>query len=268
MNQIIVEYQGDLRTKSTHLQSGNVLITDAPLDNHGKGKSFSPTDLVSTAPGRVNIIGEHTDYNNGLAMPAAISKYVCVSISKNSADKLSAHSSALEDSFSSLDSDFNSKTWHRYISGCVNEIHLLRGSICGLDITICSTLDIGKGISSSAALEISIVNGLSELYGMNLSDDEIIRISREVDHKHVGIKSGTLDFSASLLSRDGYILSLDFFNSTHSYTQSNLVDCRWVLVDSAIRRELVGSKYQERVEECNNAWNAINKKLKHQKKIQ
>ena len=75
-----------------------------------------------------------------------------------------------------------------------------------------------------------------------------------MDHRHIGIKSGTLDFSASLLSRKGYILSIDFLNDTHSYTKSNLVDCDWVLVDSGIKRELVNTKYQDRVSECNKAW--------------
>lgn len=222
-----------------------------------KNRYLSKPDYISIAPGRINIIGEHTDYNYGLAMPAAIDRYICVTVSTNNNRVLSVYSKTLDESFSDSDTDLESKTWSRYVLGCIHEMNSAYNISAGMDIAINSTLEMGKGISSSAALEISIVNALSQLFNLRLSDDEIIEICQQVDHRHVGINSGKLDFSASLLSKDALILSLDFLNNSHSYIKSNLEGCDWVLVDSGIRRELVGSKYLERVEESQEAWSFI-----------
>ena len=153
--------------------------------------------VIVRAPGRVNIIGEHTDYNYGYAMPAAINKYICISISKNNTNIIRAYSSALDESFLSSDVNIEKKHWTRYVLGVCDEMDKRYNLSSGYDITIHSSLDMCKGISSSAALEISIVKAIASAFKIVQTDEQIIDLCRLVDHKHVGINSGTLDFSAS-----------------------------------------------------------------------
>ena len=208
-------------------------------------------DIIAIAPGRVNIIGEHTDYNNGLAMPAAINKYIFVSLSFNSKDMIRAYSDQMEKVLSvDLEHMIASDSWHQYILGSVKEIFENYNVRNGIDIFIYSNLPIGKGISSSAALEVALVNGILNLFKIEENNDNIIKICQEIDHKYIGIKSGILDQSASQLSRKGSVLKIDFDKNLFSYIDVDFSDFSWVLVDSMIKRELASSKYHERVDEC------------------
>ena len=117
-------------------------------------------EVVSISPGRINIIGEHVDYNLGLSMPAAIDKYLCVAISKNKEKKINGYSEALDDSFSNNNIVNNdNRLWVKYVHGSILESLNKSNYNSGFDILINSTIPMGKGISSSAALEISIVLG-------------------------------------------------------------------------------------------------------------
>ena len=222
--------------------------------------------VIVRAPGRINIIGEHTDYNYGLAMPAAINKYVFVSMSFNKDRKINIYSDQFDDKVSfSLDNLSGSKTWHKYVLGSIQEVFKSHNVSSGLNISIHSNLPMGKGLSSSAALEVALVNSLFEIFNIDKDDNEIIKICQKIDHKYIGIQSGVLDQSASQLSKVDNILKLDFNNGSFDYINSNFSGCTWVIVDSMIKRELAASKYHERVNECKEALgiisNLLNKKI-------
>ena len=224
--------------------------------------SESPS-FVSIAPGRINIIGEHTDYNDGLAMPAAIDRYIFVAIAKNRSQLITAHSTALEDTYSfNLGTDIADKLWHKYVLGVVNELNIKYNINSGLDILIHSNLDIGGGVSSSAALELALINGILHLFKIETSSSEKIDLCQRVEHNYVHIKSGTLDQSASLLSREGCLLVLDFQDNKYRYIDSNSQNTAWVLVDSMIKRKLANSKYHERVLECRQAIRQLKSRYK------
>ena len=211
-------------------------------------------DFISIAPGRINIIGEHTDYNYGLAMPTAIDRYVCVAIRKNNNQLINAHSVSLKESFSvKIGDNSTGKLWHKYVLGIINELSIKHRIDSGLDILIHSNLDMASGLSSSAALELSIANAILYLFNIKISNYEIIKLCQQVEHNHINIKSGILDQSASLLSRRGHLLILNFGNNTHRYIKNNSSESVWVLVDSMIKRKLAHSKYHERVKECGDA---------------
>ena len=230
-----------------------IKIKEDHFDQYG----ISP-ELVAIAPGRVNIIGEHTDYNDGFAMPVAINKYVFVSISLNSDYMLNAYSDEMKSKISVPINDMTaSESWHQYILGAVNEIFKNYSIHHGLDISIYSNLLVGKGISSSAALEVALVNGILNLFNINETDEKIIRICQKIDHKYIGIKSGILDQSASQLSKKDKILKIDFSKNSFTYIDLSFSDCSWVLIDSSIKRELASSKYHERVQECNKGLSLI-----------
>ena len=168
-------------------------------------------EVIALAPGRINIIGEHTDYNDGLAMPAAINKYIFVSLSLNSDNIVNAYSDEMKNQLSfSLDEMIGHDLWHQYIIGSVKEIFKDYNISHGLDILIYSNLPIGKGISSSAALEVALVNGILSLFKIKESSDKIIRLCQKIDHDYIGIKSGVLDQSASQLSKNNSVLKIDF----------------------------------------------------------
>ena len=191
--------------------------------------------VIVRAPGRINIIGEHTDYNYGLAMPAAINKYVFVSMSFNKDRKINIYSDQFDDKVSfSLDDLSCSKTWHKYVLGSIQEVFKSYNVSSGLNICIHSNLPMGKGVSSSAALEVALVNSLFEIFNIDKDDNEIIKICQKVDHKYIGIQSGALDQSASQLSRLNSILKLDFNTSSFDYIDSNFSNCSWIIIDSMI----------------------------------
>ena len=218
--------------------------------------------VIVKAPGRINIIGEHTDYNYGLAMPAAINKYIFVSMSFNKDREINVYSDKFDNKVSfSLDNLISSKTWCKYVLGSIKEVFQVYNVSSGLDISIHSNLPVGKGISSSAALEIALINSLFEIFNIDKDDNRIIKICQKVDHKYIGIQSGTLDQSASQLSRLGSILKLDFSTGSFDYIDLNFSGCTWVIIDSMIKRELAASKYHERVNECKQALAIISKLL-------
>ena len=218
--------------------------------------------VIVRAPGRINIIGEHTDYNYGLAMPAAINKYIFVSMSFNKDRKINIYSDQFDDKVSfSLDNLSGSKAWHKYVLGSIQEVFKSYNVSSGLNISIHSNLPMGKGVSSSAALEVALVNSLFEIFNIDKDDNEIIKICQKIDHKYIGIQSGVLDQSASQLSKVDNILKLDFNNGSFDYINSNFSGCTWIIVDSMIKRELAASKYHERVNECKEALAVISKLL-------
>ena len=219
-------------------------------------------EVIVRAPGRINIIGEHTDYNYGLAMPAAINKYIFVSISFNEDRKINIYSEKFDNKVSfSLDDLNSSKIWCKYVLGSIKEVFQSYNISSGLDISIHSNLPMGKGVSSSAALEVAVVNSLFEIFNIARDNHEIIKICQKVDHKYIGIQSGVLDQSASQLSRLDSILKLNFQKESFEYIDSNFSGCTWVIIDSMIKRELASSKYHERVNECKEALSIISNSM-------
>ena len=227
-------------------------------------EKFTQTpEVLSISPGRINIIGEHVDYNAGLAMPVAIDKYICVAISKNNNKKINVFSSDLDEMLSvNLDRLTPTKLWHKYVLGSIVEALNNKNLKSGINLIINSTLPIGKGLSSSAALELAIIIGVLKIFNIQLNDNEIIKRCQLVDHQHIGIKSGKLDQSACLLSKEESVFVIDFQNSSVEYIPLDLAGGTWVLVDSMIKRELATSKYHERVEECEEAYRKLSTMIK------
>ena len=180
-------------------------------------------EVISISPGRINIIGEHVDYNLGLSMPAAINKYLCVAISKNKQKKINGYSQTLNDSFSNdymLNND--KRLWVKYVHGSILESLNKSNYDKGFDIVINSSIPMGKGISSSAALEISIVLSINKIFNLKMNNNDIIKKCQSVDHNHINIQSGVLDQSACLLSKKKSIFTIDFYNMNIEYTKTCL----------------------------------------------
>ena len=227
----------------------------------------SKFDFVSIAPGRVNIIGEHTDYNFGLAMPVAIDKWICIASRKRNDNKINIFSSNLNDTINTdIDKLESKKLWHNYVIGCFSVLKDKFNIDKGVDVFINSNIPIGSGLSSSAALEVSLIGVLLKTFKINFSLNDILNLSHNVEIDYLKINSGLLDQYASIFASNNPVL-IDFSTLKHSPVNSKINNSSWILFDSKIRRELVTSKYNQRVSECLEGLKKINKKLSYSKKI-
>lgn len=236
----------------------NNLVSDYRKIFLQKFKSI-PT-IISSAPGRVNIIGEHTDYNLGLAMPMAIDKWIISMISERSDKKINVFSinydKNIEFDFSELDN--SNYLWEKYIKSAIKLISKNLTLKKGFNLLIGGNIPIGFGMSSSAALEVSILYLILSHFGYEISKYDVLKKCNELENDFMGIKSGMLDQYASIFSLKNKIMVIDFKNLTHSYYSHKINSASWVLINSKVQRNLVESKYNLRVKECTDALSIIN----------
>ncbi len=206
---------------------------------------------VSIAPGRINIIGEHTDYNLGFAMPAAIDRWICTVIKKRDDNKINIYSSNFKKMISvNLNNLQSNDLWERYAVGCISVVKDKYNIQNGFDVMIKGNIPIGFGMSSSAAFEVSFLSALLFIFKINIDFSLILKLTNIVEKKYLGIKSGLLDQYASLFSKGSGPLIINFFKLSHHYINSNVKNASWVIINSMVHRELINSKYNERVNEC------------------
>ncbi len=218
--------------------------------------------FISHAPGRINIIGEHTDYNQGLAMPCAINQWVSVAMSPTSDQRIRVFSSNFNEEMAfELTADYQPKSiWEQYVHACIllfNKTFRLSG---GLEAVIHGNVPIGSGVSSSAALEVAFVNALNQLSNAGIDPLTLIRLCQQVEHQYLHVKSGLLDQYASQFSKAGKLMILDFQDQSHTYIPADLDQFCWILCDTKVKRTLAGSKYSERVEETKAALTCVQHK--------
>ncbi len=215
---------------------------------------------TSIAPGRINLIGEHTDYNLGMAIPIAINRWICSIISVRSDDKINIYASNFKEQLYLNINNLNATKsgWQKYALGCI-KIFMQRYNINkGFNVLIGGNVPIGFGMSSSAALEVSLLGALISSIGQPIDNSEILKLSNKVEQEFLGIKSGFLDQYASIFSKNNQPLLIDFSTLSHKYIHSNIKGASWVLINSMVNRSLIDSKYNDRVMECQSALDYIN----------
>ena len=245
--------------------SKSKLISDCKVEFKKIFKCDS--QIISIAPGRINIIGEHTDYNSGLAMPQAIDKWICTLISQRSDRNINIYSSAFKKK-QTIDLDDLSESkqkWQKYILGSIQAFNSKHSINTGFNIFIGGNIPIGFGMSSSAALEVSILYSLMKMLNIKLEKFEILKLSNLVEKKYLGINSGMLDQYASLFSNKKKMMVVDFSILKHRYFNYSIKNAKWILINSMVSRELVSSLYNKRVKECKEGLGIINQKLKIKK---
>jgi len=218
--------------------------------------------LVVYAPGRINIIGEHTDYNFGLAMPAAINRWVVVCLRPRPDQVISVTSQNYHDTMEfTLGTAFEpSKSWQKYTYGSITIFGGQFPIQKGFDAVIWGNVPIGSGVSSSAAMEVALMNALRAAYQADMDDLALVKLCQRVEHEYLKVNSGLLDQYASQFSRVGKLMILDFNALRSEYVDADMKDWTWILADTKVKRELAGSKYSERVQETANALKEIQQK--------
>jgi len=220
------------------------------------------------SPGRINLIGEHTDYNHGFVMPTAIDKKIYFELRKN--DTSSACSIYSETFNTRLNFDLriiekSSSTWENYILGVVNELQKIGKKLEGFDCFIKSELPIDAGISSSAALECGLASGLNKLFDLSLSKQEIVNLSQAAENNFVGSQCGIMDQYASVMSEKDHLILLDCLSLKAEFIPANFKSCKILLINSKVSHSIADSEYNTRRKECESALEIIrdqNKEVK------
>ncbi len=213
---------------------------------------FSPT-LVVHSPGRINLIGEHTDYNLGYVLPAAIDKKIRFKFSRNDSDTLcNVFSKDFNVGFQlNLDRiEKSSVEWENYILGVLAQILKRTKGLKGFDCVLESNLPSGSGLSSSAALECGLAYGLNELFKLDLSKREIVELSQKAEHDYVGTQCGIMDQFASVMGKSSHVILLDCQSITHEMIPLNLGDYKIIMLNTGVSHNLASSEYNVRKREC------------------
>ena len=217
-------------------------------------EKFSAEGVLFTSPGRINLIGEHTDYNGGFVFPGAIDKGMVAEIKLNGTDKVRAYSVDLEDyaEFGLNEEDAPQASWARYIFGVCREIQKRGGKISGFDTAFAGDVPLGAGMSSSAALESTFANALNELFTLGIDRFELARIGQSTEHNYCGVKCGIMDQFASVFGKAGHLMRLDCRSMEFEYFPFDPEQhgYKLVLLDSVVKHELVGSPYNDRRASC------------------
>ena len=221
------------------------------------------TELTVFSPGRINFIGEHTDYNNGFVLPTAIDKKIFFSFKKNESKKQCNIYSKNYDAFLTIDLDNvlpSEEEWENYILGVIKELQKRNATIEGFDCIIESELPIGAGISSSAALECGIALGLNSLFDLQFPSEELIKLSRDAEHNFVGTKCGIMDQFAVVMSKEEHALLLDCESLQYELIPVDIYPYKILLLNTNISHNLATSEYNKRREECEAGIEIIKKK--------
>lgn len=210
--------------------------------------------ILFASPGRINLIGEHTDYNGGFVFPGAVDKGIVAAIRLNGTDKVRAFALDLNESaeFGLNELDKPAQSWACYIFGVCREIQKRGGKIGGFDTVFAGDVPLGAGMSSSAALESTFAFALNDLYNLGIEKFELARIGQSTEHNYCGVNCGIMDQFASVHGKAGHLMRLDCRSMEFSYFpfDPTKYGYRLVLVNSCVKHELVGSPYNDRRASC------------------
>lgn len=217
------------------------------------------TGTVYASPGRINLIGEHTDYNGGFVFPGAIDKVMMAELKRNGTNKVRAYSIDMKDyvEFGFEEADAPRTSWARYIYGVCREIIKRGGKLEGFNTAFAGDVPLGAGMSSSAALESVYAYALNDMFDLGIDKFELAKIGQATEHNYCGVKCGIMDQFASIFGKAGSLMRLDCRSLEHQYFPFDPKGYKLVLLDTVVKHELASSAYNKRRESCENVARAI-----------
>ena len=216
-------------------------------------KNFSENFLLVDSPGRINLIGEHTDYNEGFVFPAAIDKSIVAAIGKSDSGSCNLFATDLGETYEFIPKDIKSipnGDWRNYIVGVVGELEKEGISVPAFNYVFGGNIPKGAGLSSSAALENSVVFGLNELFNLGLTKREMIFISQKAEHNYVGVRCGIMDQYASMFGEEDKAVLLDCRTLESKLFPLEFENHQVVLINTNVSHNLVDAEYNDRREVC------------------
>ena len=213
---------------------------------------FAEDPVVIRSPGRVNLIGEHTDYNNGFVLPGAINKSIYMAVSRRDDNELHLISQDLDLSYRG-DTDHivpSSLEWPDYLLGVVGQLQKAGKPVGGFNCVFGGDIPPGAGMSSSAALECATIYSLNEIFGLGLDTLTMVKLAQRSENEFVGVKCGIMDQFASMFGRKQQVIRLDCQSLEYEYVPFNTEGIRIVLFDTRVKHSLASSEYNTRRQQC------------------
>lgn len=217
--------------------------------------AFNNDYMVVRSPGRINIIGEHTDYNDGFVLPAAIDKACYIALGPRNDREINLIAQDLNETFSvGLDVIQPVETgWPNYILGVVAQFLKLNIDVPGFNAVISSDVPVGAGLSSSAALECAVAYALNTITGSNLDRITLVKMAQQAEHEYAGVMCGIMDQFASMMGKKGHLIQLDCRSLVYSYIPIDLKGYNILLLNTNVKHSLASSEYNTRRQECKQA---------------
>jgi len=207
---------------------------------------------VFLSPGRINVIGEHVDYNDGFVLPAAINKYICFGISASGSSKCTLIARDLDETYTFDLNDELKPTdvmWVNYILGVIHQLKDRSKNLKGVNIAFSSTIPMGSGLSSSAALECGIAYAFNHMFGLGLSKEDIALIGQKSEHTFVGVNCGIMDQFASVFGKKRSVIKLDCNTLEYEYHKADFKEYSLLLLNSNVKHTHLTSGYNVRRQE-------------------
>jgi galactokinase len=241
------------------MSMNEILISDTKLFFQ---KTFNAiAEKVVLSPGRINIIGEHIDYNDGYVLPAAIDKIICFTFEKNNTNTANIHAIDLNESVEidvTKESVLSDVVWTNYLRGVLHQLKLKGYEIGGFNCAFSSDIPTGSGLSSSAALECGFLFGINEMFNLGMKSIDIALMGQSAEH-WVGINCGIMDQFSSVMGLENKVIKIDCRTLEYTYHDANFEDYSLVLFDSNVKHSLMTSAYNERRQQCEEGIDTIKK---------
>lgn len=215
-------------------------------------KRFGHKPRIFRSPGRVNIIGEHTDYNNGFVLPAAVDKAIYVGISPRQDDEIVLYSEEFQQEHRATVSTVapSDKQWPNYVLGVVDQLNKRGYRIKGFHLNFDGDVPVGAGLSSSAAVECAVGFALNELFGLGIEKTELAEIGQKTEHTFAGVMVGIMDPFASVMGKKGHVIKLDCQSLAYEYVPLKMDGYKLLLLNTNVKHSLASSEYNTRRAEC------------------
>jgi galactokinase len=217
---------------------------------------FGGKPLLVRSPGRINIIGEHTDYNEGFVLPAAIDKAAYLAIALRDDDEIHLVAADLNETFSVSIKEMKpvgDVSWPNYILGAVAQFQQKGIALKGFNALLTADVPVGAGLSSSAAVECATAFALNELLGARLARIEMVKMAQKAEHEYAGVMCGIMDQFASMMGKKDHVIKLDCRSLEYEYVPFKLEGIKILLLDTNVKHSLATSEYNARRKECNQA---------------
>lgn len=212
---------------------------------------FDAVPTIVRSPGRVNIIGEHTDYNNGFVLPAAIDKATYLAIGRRNDDEIHLYSVAFEDYYPTSTKNIQpSDHWSTYVLGVVDQLQKKGIALSGFNLVIDSDIPFGAGLSSSAALECGSIYALQQIFPFPLEKMEMVKMAQAAEHQFAGVHCGIMDQFASMFGSKDYAIRLNCNNLSYEYVPFHLEGTKLVLLNTNVKHSLSSTEYNVRRQQC------------------